>query len=374
MVKPPITFLEERPEWDVQILRLVAEAEFGGADIWECRRVADEIRDRGLTPQAWHDAWAGRAEQLVASAQEEGRSDASRRDALLRAFNYFRTAEFFLPHTGEARLPTYSRAREAFRAALPLLPVNAETIEIADGDATYEGYVFSPSGGTGEPGPGVLCMGGADSYAEELYFFGGAALVDRGATVLVADTPGRGVALRRDGLTAPPDYERPAGKVLDALIALDTVDPDRVGVVGSSLGGYYAPRLVAADDRVKALVCWCACFDVLRDLYDHYPPIQSQMQWVVGASDDAEARAKLRDFTLAEVAQNITCPILISHGEHDEFMPTSSARELYDRVGSEEKVLKIWSASEGGALHCGYDNWAAYWPFMFDWLLDRLAP
>lgn len=367
-----LTFLPERPEWDVQIQRLVAEAQFDGADVWECARVSRRIRELGLTSEAWTIAWTEEAERLVEIAADDSSEVAgpTRRDALLRAFSYFRTAEFFLPHEGAARMPTYTRAREAFRAALPLLPLEAQTINVSDGDATYEGYVFAPHGEGLRPG--VLCMGGADSYAEELYFFGARALVDRGAVAMVVDTPGRGVALRRDCLTARARYERPAARALDALIAHPLVDPARVGVVGSSLGGYYAPRLAAADARVKALVCWCACFDVLEDLYEFYPPIRAQMQWVVGAADDSEARRILAEFNLTESAPRITCPILISHGEVDEFMPTRSAERLYEAVASTEKRLKIWSADQGGALHCNYDNWSACIPFMFDWLIARL--
>jgi dienelactone hydrolase len=371
-----LTFLPERPEWDVQIQRLVAEAAFQGADVWECQRVAQRIRERGLTPDAWTESWLEQGQALVDDGNGNAAglpTESTRRDRLLRAFNYFRTAEFFLPTDGAQRMPTYTRAREAFRAALPLLPVDAETIEVRDGDATYEGYVFAPPGAKdGPPRPGILCLGGADSYAEELYFFGARALVDRGAVVMTVDTPGRGIALRRDALTAPAAYEGPTGKALDALIARPEVDPDRIGLVGSSLGGYYAPRLAAADERVKALVCWCACFDVLSDLYDFYPPIQKQMQWVVGAEDDAQARSILADFHLRDAAPRITCPIFISHGRDDEFMPAASAAQLFESVGSTDKELKIWDRQEGGALHCGYDNWAAYIPLMFDWLLARL--
>jgi dienelactone hydrolase len=369
-----LTFLPEEPKWDVQVQRLAAEATYRGADVWECFRAAQRIRDLGMTADAWTTVWKEEAETLVrfAAGSRNGTSAVSRCDALLRAFSYFRTAEFFLPHTAEARLETYNAARDAFRAALPLLPITAEPVQVRDGEVSYEGYAFAPSGAEEGSLPGVLCMGGADSYAEELYFFGARALVDRGVVAMAIDTPGRGLALRRDGLTAPAAYEDPASKALDALAAHPLVDPNRLGVVGSSLGGYYGPRLAAADARVKALVCWCACFDVLEDLYEFYPPIRPQMQWVVGAADDAEARRILADFTLVEAAPQISCPILISHGENDEFMPASSAQRLYDAVGSRDKQLKIWNADEGGALHCGYDNWSAYIPLMFDWLLARL--
>jgi dipeptidyl aminopeptidase/acylaminoacyl peptidase len=164
----------------------------------------------------------------------------------------------------------------------------------------------------------------------------------------------------------------PASRLLDALADLPTVEESRMGVVGLSLGGYYAPRLAAADARVKACVCWCACFDVLEDVYLFYPPIQPQLRWIVGAADDEAARDLLRPFNLAEVAGQISCPILISHGEADEIMKPASARRLYDTVSSKDKGLRIWTTAEGGAGHCNYDNWADCLPFMFDWLVDRL--
>jgi len=373
-----LTLFPERPDWDVQVMRLVAEAESGGSDVFECVRTAGRIRERGLTEPVWREEWqrlgralARRAEEDLAAGPAGATSAVAR---LLRATNYLRTAEFFVPHGADLRRELFDETQATFRKAVPHLPVETTVIEVADGDATYEGYVFRGRGASEEaPGPGVVFLGGADSYAEELYSFGGRAMAERGMTVIVADTPGRGGTLRRHGIVSRPDYEVPAAKVVDALEKLPFVDPSRIGAVGLSLGGYYAPRLASADDRIRALVCWCACFDVLNDLYLYYPPIRSQLRWIVGAAGEDDALEKLAEFTLADVAAKITCPILISHGEQDDLMPASSARRLYESVSSDDRTIRIWKPGEGGALHCNYDNWADCFPFMFDWLAVRLG-
>ena len=46
----------------------------------------------------------------------------------------------------------------------------------------------------------------------------------------------------------------PGAAILDAVAALPGIDPDRIGLWGVSLGGYYAPRLASGDARVRACV------------------------------------------------------------------------------------------------------------------------
>jgi dipeptidyl aminopeptidase/acylaminoacyl peptidase len=151
------------------------------------------------------------------------------------------------------------------------------------------------------------------------------------------------------------------------------VDPDRIGLAGVSMGGYYAPRVAAFDGRIRAMVLNCGAFDLVEDLFDFFPPIQQQMRWLVGAQTIAQAREAFRPFTLEGVAGRIRCPVLVEHGADDFIMRVEGARRLCEAIGSRDKTLKIWSRAEGGAVHCGFDNWAALFPHMFDWLADRLA-
>jgi dipeptidyl aminopeptidase/acylaminoacyl peptidase len=240
------------------------------------------------------------------------------------------------------------------------------------GNEVYDGYFCHPSNGAAKKWPTVLMLGGADSLAEEIYFWGGSELAARGIAVLILDTPGRGSSLRLKNIYTRPDYEVPIKAAVDYLSARPDADPDRIGCVGISMAGYYAPSAAAFEKRIKAMVLWCACYDILEDIYNWYPPIPGQLEWILNAKNDQEAREKLTKFNLKGIAANITCPTLISHGIGDVVMRVDGAKRLYEEISSKDKTLKLWDGNEGGAVHCNYDNWSVAIPFMFDWLTKRL--
>ncbi len=98
---------------------------------------------------------------------------------------------------------------------------------------------------------------------------------------------------------------------IDLIKNQPSVDSN-IGLFGSSMGGYLS-ILIAAEEEVKAIVTWSA-------------PYRLPM---------GDLKSDARD-----VIQDIKCPIMIIHGDKDEIVPVSHARELYDRA-YEPKELKI---------------------------------
>ena len=233
------------------------------------------------------------------------------------------------------------------------------------------GYYFPALQGKEEPSSAVIFLSGADSLAEELYFLAVSPLQERGMACLIVDTPGRGGCLRLHGVHTRPDYEKPVGVLLDFLQHRPDVDPERIGLLGVSMGGYYAPRAAAFDPRVKACVAWCGCYHVLEDIYEFFPPLRPQLQWIVGARNEEETRARLAEFNLQEVAPKIRCPLLITHESVDRIMSVAGAHRLYEEAQG-PKELKIWTADEGGSVHCQWDNLTPTLAFMLDWPADQL--
>lgn len=366
------TFFPDHPEWTVQTQRLIAQAAHGGADYFDVARTVDRIRPGD--PESWQAEWRRLGE--TAEARGRAAAGAGRQASAMRHFfhagSYYRQSDFFLPGRDPRKRALFERSRACFLEAAGRHVPAVERIEAACGEDVYAGYFHAPPA---EPGslPAVLMIGGADSLAEELFVLTGPELARRGLALMLVDTPGRGSSLRLHGIPTRADYEVPVRAAVDCLVARPEIDPGRIGVMGISMGGYYAPRAAAFEPRFKAMALWCGCFDVLRDLYDFYPPIQGQMQWIAGVDGDAEAREIYAAFNLAGVAGRIACPTLISHAKGDALMDPRGAVELHDEISSADKELKLWEVDDGGAVHCNWDSLSFVLPYMLDWLAGKLG-
>jgi fermentation-respiration switch protein FrsA (DUF1100 family) len=138
------------------------------------------------------------------------------------------------------------------------------------------------------------------------------------------------------------------------------------------MAGYYAMRAAAFEPRIKAVVAWGAMYSVYEDLWRFYPPLRRQLVWITGSSDEVEAQAKLRAFTLEGILHRVRIPALITHGINDEMVPVASAQRTHGELGSADKALRIYTAEDGGDTHINIDNWSQVIPVMADWLVERL--
>ncbi len=103
------------------------------------------------------------------------------------------------------------------------------------------------------------------------------------------------------------------------------------------------------------------------------PTTHEHMLHVFGAETLDEVGQKLKGWSLDGVAERMRCPLLIIYGEKDPQVPMENAYRLYERAGSEQKELKIFTEAEGGAAHCQNDNRLLAHAYMADWLEDVLV-
>jgi len=367
-----LNFFQPGHPFEGQTQRLVAEAQNGGGDLFDiarvCRRI--EIGDA----EAWDREWLGLAQatEAAARAAQAAGNTATAMHRFFHANQYYRQSDVFFTGKDPRKAERFAKAQECFRAGAQFHTPPIETVTVACGDEVYDAYFCHPVNPAPGKWPAVLLLGGADAYAEEI-FFSGRRILDRGWALLLADTPGRGSSSYLKGLPTRADYEVPASACIDYLTARPEIDAERIAMVGISMAGYYAPRAAAYDARIKALVCWCGCYDLLEDLYEFFEPLQATLQRILGHKTDAEARELLKDFNLRDGAPRIKCPTLITHGVNDRLMNVEGARRLYEAIGAEDKTLRIYDDPEtGGTGHCQFDIWATAQPFMLDWLAARL--
>jgi dienelactone hydrolase len=354
-------------------LALMAGGQLNQMDRWLA-----PIRDLGVDPEAWTHAWDAMAQEQEELGLDELASGflqaASARD--IRAAIYYLTGERQAP-LGPAKTRSYEQALAAFRRGVDLMAFPLERVEVPSPDGFLPGYII-PSA-LEEPSPVVIFYNGFDVTKEILFGIIQYEFARRGLSCLVIDTPGTGEPLRFRGVPSRPDYEVPTSAIVDYLETRSDIDKDRIGLLGISLGGYYAPRGAAYEHRVKACAAWCGVWDYGATWQRRWdtqtkliPTPYWQLPWVLGTATMEEALLWVKEWTLADAMPHLTQPLLIVHGENDSGFTVDDARRAFEAANSEDKTLRIFSAATGGAEHVNADDPDPARQIIADWFADRL--
>jgi dienelactone hydrolase len=256
---------------------------------------------------------------------------------------------------------THRSVRETLTALARLDP-SGERLEIAVPGGTSYANLRRPSG-VARP-PFVVVIPGLDSTKEEFFYFE-QSFLDRGMATVSLDGPGQG----ETGLTLPirPDYEVAVSPLLDLLAARDDLDHERIGVVGVSLGGYYAPRVVAHEPRVAAVAGISGPFR-FGDMWDDLPPMTRQTFVVKsGARDDEEGRRLALTLDLTGVCGQIGVPALYVTGKLDRLIPWQQTQRQADETPKGTFVC----FPEGNHGVSNLPSKAR--PMIADWMADQLS-
>jgi len=355
------------------MLCLMAGGQLGQIDRWLAPLRNGDPDIRAWTA-AWDNAAADQEEHAKQDLRQGFRRSASAR--YLRASTYYLTGERQTP-PGPAKTRSYAAALHAFASAIRYSPRPIERVEIRSPDGILPGHLIPAQ--TDRPAPVVIFYNGFDVTKEILYGIIGEEFADRGIACLVIDTPGTGEPLRLRGVASRPDYEVPTSAIVDYLQTRDDIDPTRIGLLGISLGGYYAPRGAAYEPRITACAAWGGVYDygaVWRHRWETRSETVSvpfwQLPWVMGTDNMEQALDRAKRWTLADVLPHLTQPLLIVHGEHDQAIPVQDARRAHAEAGSFDKQLRIFTGAEGGSEHVNADDPDPARQFIADWFADRL--
>jgi alpha-beta hydrolase superfamily lysophospholipase len=404
----PVLFADDTSFW-YETLRVLGHTAYGTADIGEVITTAQAITAGDY--DSWYDEWLATADRVAAEADKALAAGhlVSARDGLMRASNYYRSADFYLHgNPGDPRIAhAYTRARDCFRGAAALFDPPIEPIEIPYEGTTLHGY-FYPAQRRGDdtgPRPTVVMHSGYDGTCEEMHAFGAAAGQERGYHVVTFDGPGQPAALHFDGLTFRPDWEHVVGPVLDWVLQRADVDPQRVALVGASMGGVLAPRAAAFDHRLAACVAFDGVYDMALTAAEWLPGDRAEVEAALRAEsapefDDAIAQlmaaspnvrwaathgqyafgvdspravfAAMLDYTLAGgIAEQIQCPTLVCEAAEDIFFE-GQPQLLFDHLTSPKALLRF-GIVEGAGAHCQAGAQRLAFGRIYDWLDDTLT-
>ena len=353
----------DKDAW-VQSEALLGAARFvtQGVDANDVRHILARIHRNAEWLWEW-SATAAIHEELARQAARQGHTvsagEAYIRAALCYHFGKMRWIEVLAKEADYHQ--AHARSIDTFRRGLEYLDPTAEQVDIPYEGITMPAYLRKPSG-VARP-PVVILVPGFDSVKEEFYHWGNVFL-KRGMAILSPDGPGQGET--RNHMPIRYDYETAGTAMIDYLQRRDDVDATAIGVVGVSLGGYYAPRIAAFDQRVKAVISNGGSFKN-RMPPERLGPWAMFTNWTT--TPEATA-AKMHKMSLEGVIGNIRCPYLIVNGKQDAQSAYTNTEEMA-REAEKAGVKVTYVLYEEGAHVC-FNIPYKYQPLNGDWMAEQL--
>jgi fermentation-respiration switch protein FrsA (DUF1100 family) len=193
------------------------------------------------------------------------------------------------------------------------------------------------------PWPGIVIVHGAGSRKENHGDFGRAAAAS-GWAALAFDQRGHGASDEPMTPAALGDVILMAG----FLTRIDGVDPSRVCVRGSSMGGFMAITAAATANSLAGAIAICpAGADHLRRGLR-----AGALEMRIDPGAEESLAAWLAEHDLRDSVELMGGkPLLLIHARGDDQIPAESSQELYERAGEPRKLILLPGGHHRSAQH-----------------------
>jgi len=217
--------------------------------------------------------------------------------------------------------------------------------------------------------PTVLYVPGMDQHKENGINYLNNPFIRRGMNCLGIDGPGQGESLIRKIWVNEENYARAGKAAIDYLVGRPEVDPEKIGIQGTSFGTFWGPLIALHDPRVKAISSHMSNEYTKDHIFNETSPnFRLRFMWMAGNLNDEEFDKMVAKMTLEGRESKIKCPHIMFHGEFDHLTHTQQVYRYFDALGSSVKELRIYENQYHGVSRF-YDEVIS---MSADWLRDRL--
>jgi len=372
------------PNFNFQLNRLVM---WENGDPNEIQKVSKDIVDS----KSWVKTLLGLAEK----AEKNGQIEAQ--------IGYLRMSEFFMFESDPLKIETYRKAKELFyrhnEGKMKEYGVISSKVPYGE----EGGYLPVLSCKAKGPCQGRLLLhGGNDSYIEE-FFDGFLYFQEQGFDVYLFEGPGQGGVLREQNMKFEYQWEKPVTTVIDYFNLED------VTIIGTSLGGYLAPRAAAFEKRITKVIGWSIFPDffegvmiknpkivnifmdiifkmhlenIFNPVYNKLMEKDEMLKWGIlhglyayGGKTPMDFARKLRQFTLkGGVGERVTQDVLILGAKEDHFIDPKLFHLEYDLLPNARSLaFQLYTNQDDAGSHCNVGNMKLTLDTMISWIQQMNA-
>jgi hypothetical protein len=412
----PVQNLFTLSDLDFETLFAFGSTGYACAEFGELVTAVNQINAAGASYQTYYDTFQALANRTSALAGKElaAGHTADARNAYLRASTYYDMCLYFILGTSAAaqEAAAYADVQRCWQAASQLFATPFERVRIPYGNSWLPGYLLKPDSRPVRR-PTIILNNGEDAQNITLYCYGGATAIERGYNALIFEGPGQGSMLFERQVPFRYDWENVITPVVDYLRERPDVDPGRIVLNGSSLGGELVVRAAAFEHRLAAVIAdpailsvwlsWQTGEKAITDLFtkgltkdqinaawqkDIVPQLDAVNRYNIAKRAEgygrqfllaARARKVFTDlydlgttlmrFTVEQVADRVTAPTLVTTYEGDQLVipPAGQGPAVYKLLRG-DKAQHTFTAAEGTQYHCAPMAPQIRNQVVFDWL------
>lgn len=142
---------------------------------------------------------------------------------------------------------------------------------------------------------------------------------------------------------------------LDYLLSRPEVNPQRIGLLGMSMGGATVLRAAARIPEVRAVVAEAAYTSIEDNLVDGVRALTGLPPFpfapLVAWFGELEAGLDIRLVRpIDDVGKIAPRPLLLVHGDQDTVVPLENGQALYEAAGEPKQLYIVSGAGHGGFL------------------------
>jgi len=191
------------------------------------------------------------------------------------------------------------------------------------------------------PWPGIVILHGAGSRKENHADFARLAAAS-GWAALAFDQRGHGESEGEMSADAVDDV----GAMARLLAVTDGVDPRRVAVRGSSLGGFMAIQAASRAPELAGVIAICPAGE------DHLARGLRRRELEMRVADPLALELWLTESDLREAVERVAPrPLILLHAEGDEQIPSYFSQELHARAGEPKRLLLVPGGDHRSVQH-----------------------